>query len=394
MSKRSGDFVSLDELLDDIGADATRWFMLWRSHDTTVDLDLELARRQSNDNPVYYVQYAHARIASILRKAGARAEEAAATDAPAPGATLEPAEKELVKRLLEFPERGSRGGRAPRAAPDLRLLDRGRRRFPRLLPRLQGGRRRGRGGGGVEAGALSARQADDRRARSGCSASLPQSGCDVPPPPPGPGGAPCAGGRVGAPGGAEPRRAGTARRGAAGDGRRTRGARDRGGGEVGAVAGPRDRRRGRGPSRQPCVECDLAMPSLARRARPRPDPGPARVPARGGRGTADPPAARPRRSGLRPGRRRRSPASLPASRPRTACRCSTPRASTTRRQAAQRLRPTRPRRPAAGRSAVSARGCRPRRQDPRPAVRGRTCPRKPKVPVDWLGLPGLVAQRS
>ncbi len=70
MSKRSGDFVSLDELLDDIGVDATRWFMLWRSHDTTVDLDLELARRQSSDNPVYYVQYAHARIASILRKAG------------------------------------------------------------------------------------------------------------------------------------------------------------------------------------------------------------------------------------------------------------------------------------------------------------------------------------
>ena len=72
MSKRSGDFVSLDELLDDIGVDATRWFMLWRSHETTVDLDLDLARSQSSENPVYYVQYAHARIASILRKAGAR----------------------------------------------------------------------------------------------------------------------------------------------------------------------------------------------------------------------------------------------------------------------------------------------------------------------------------
>jgi len=53
MSKRSGDFVTLDELLDEIGGDATRWFMLWRSHDTEVDLDLDLARRQSNDNPVY-----------------------------------------------------------------------------------------------------------------------------------------------------------------------------------------------------------------------------------------------------------------------------------------------------------------------------------------------------
>jgi len=104
MSKRSGDFVSLDELLDDIGVDATRWFMLWRSHDTTVDLDLDLARRQSNDNPVYYVQYAHARIASILRKAGVEPEQAAAVaGAETPGTPLEPTERELIKRLLEFP---------------------------------------------------------------------------------------------------------------------------------------------------------------------------------------------------------------------------------------------------------------------------------------------------
>ncbi|MGE5282639.1 MAG: arginine--tRNA ligase [Chloroflexota bacterium] len=104
MSKRSGDFVSLDELIDDIGVDASRWFMLWRSHDTTVDLDLDLARRQSNDNPVYYVQYAHARIASILRKADRDPGEiAAAAGRPTPGTPLEPAERELIKRLLEFP---------------------------------------------------------------------------------------------------------------------------------------------------------------------------------------------------------------------------------------------------------------------------------------------------
>jgi len=104
MSKRSGDFVALDELLDDIGVDATRWFMLWRSHDTTVDLDLELARRQSNDNPVYYVQYAHARIASILRKVSQEPDEiAAGAGVATPGTTLEPAERELIKRLLEFP---------------------------------------------------------------------------------------------------------------------------------------------------------------------------------------------------------------------------------------------------------------------------------------------------
>jgi arginyl-tRNA synthetase len=112
MSKRSGDFVSLDELIDDIGPDAARWFMLWRSHDTPVDLDLELARRESADNPVYYVQYAHARIASILRKAGGEAGEAGA---PTPGTALEPAERDLVKRLLGFPDevREAAARRAP-----------------------------------------------------------------------------------------------------------------------------------------------------------------------------------------------------------------------------------------------------------------------------------------
>jgi arginyl-tRNA synthetase len=105
MSKRSGDFVALDELLDDIGVDATRWFMLWRSHDTTVDLDLDLARSQSNDNPVYYVQYAHARIASILRKAGQQPEEVAGgAGVSTPSTALEPTERELIKRLLEFPD--------------------------------------------------------------------------------------------------------------------------------------------------------------------------------------------------------------------------------------------------------------------------------------------------
>jgi arginyl-tRNA synthetase len=103
MSKRSGDFVALDELLDDIGVDATRWFMLWRSHDTTVDLDLELARRQSNDNPVYYVQYAHARIASILRKAEREpAQIAEGAGVETRGTPLDPTERELIKRLLEF----------------------------------------------------------------------------------------------------------------------------------------------------------------------------------------------------------------------------------------------------------------------------------------------------
>jgi arginyl-tRNA synthetase len=102
MSKRRGDFITLDELIAEIGVDATRFFMLQRSHDSTVDLDLDLAREQSAENPVYYVQYAHARIASVLRKAGDERVRAALA-APGGELALEPAERELVKKLLAFP---------------------------------------------------------------------------------------------------------------------------------------------------------------------------------------------------------------------------------------------------------------------------------------------------
>ena len=114
MSKRRGEFVTLDELIDDIGADAARFFMLQRSHDTTVDLDLELARKTSNENPVYYVQYAHARIASILRKAGEGAEDRAA-GADFDALPAEPAERALIKRLCELPTEV--GEAAERRAP-------------------------------------------------------------------------------------------------------------------------------------------------------------------------------------------------------------------------------------------------------------------------------------
>jgi arginyl-tRNA synthetase len=102
MSKRRGDFVTLDELIELIGVDAARFFMLQRSHDTTVDLDLDLARAQSSDNPVYYIQYAHARIASILKKAGAERVDAALAGAPSFAGTLDPSERTLVKKLLAF----------------------------------------------------------------------------------------------------------------------------------------------------------------------------------------------------------------------------------------------------------------------------------------------------
>src|SRR5207248_7668530 len=116
MSKRQGEIVTLDDLIDDIGIDAARFFMLQRSHDTTLDLDLALAREQSQDNPVYYVQYAHARIASILRNAGDdRVRDAVAADLVAGEGDLHPSEVGLLKRLLEFPEevRTAAARRAP-----------------------------------------------------------------------------------------------------------------------------------------------------------------------------------------------------------------------------------------------------------------------------------------
>jgi arginyl-tRNA synthetase len=69
MSKRAGEFITLDELLGEVGVDAARWFFASRAATTGIDFDIELAKKQSAENPVYYVQYAHARIASILRKA-------------------------------------------------------------------------------------------------------------------------------------------------------------------------------------------------------------------------------------------------------------------------------------------------------------------------------------
>jgi arginyl-tRNA synthetase len=98
MSKRRGDVVFLDEFIDEIGVDAARWYLVNRSPDQAIEIDVDLAAERSEKNPVYYVQYAHARIAGVLRNAGG-AE--ASADLPAVLATEE---RDLVKRLLEFPE--------------------------------------------------------------------------------------------------------------------------------------------------------------------------------------------------------------------------------------------------------------------------------------------------
>jgi arginyl-tRNA synthetase len=105
MSKRAGSFVMLDDLLDAIGVDATRFFMLRSSHDRTLELDLALAAKQSSENPVYYVQYAHARIASMFQKATPdRVRAAVAANADWGSSTLESSERDLIKRIVAFPE--------------------------------------------------------------------------------------------------------------------------------------------------------------------------------------------------------------------------------------------------------------------------------------------------
>jgi arginyl-tRNA synthetase len=109
MSKRAGEFVTLDDLVEEIGVDAARWFLLNRSHDTTIEVDLELATSESAENPVYYVQYAHARIAAVLRKAGQERVDAAlaalASRNGVPGTIeLHPSERALIQKLLAWPQ--------------------------------------------------------------------------------------------------------------------------------------------------------------------------------------------------------------------------------------------------------------------------------------------------
>ena len=98
MSKRRGDVVFLHELMDEVGVDAARWYLVSRGPDQTIEIDVDLAAERTQKNPVYYVQYAHARIAGILRNAGA-----AEASAEPPPAGLADEERALVKRLAEFP---------------------------------------------------------------------------------------------------------------------------------------------------------------------------------------------------------------------------------------------------------------------------------------------------
>lgn len=99
MSKRSGNVITLAEVLDDVGADACRYFFVSRSADTHLNFDLGLAKKESDENPVYYIQYAHARAASILRKAGDLDWQNADV-----GLLIHPSEQALIRKMLELPE--------------------------------------------------------------------------------------------------------------------------------------------------------------------------------------------------------------------------------------------------------------------------------------------------
>jgi arginyl-tRNA synthetase len=105
MSTRSGEFITLRELRKEVGDDAARLFYVMRSNDQHLDFDLELAKSRSNDNPVYYIQYAHARVASLMRQLSERGLSHDAVHARESLARLaEPQERALIKSLAQFPE--------------------------------------------------------------------------------------------------------------------------------------------------------------------------------------------------------------------------------------------------------------------------------------------------
>jgi arginyl-tRNA synthetase len=122
ISKRRGDVVFLDEFVDEVGVDAARWFLVNRGPDQTIEIDVDLAAERSVKNPVYYVQYAHARIAGILRNAAG-----APSNSLLQGRGPEPEEAELIKRLAEFPGIAAEADerRGPQAIPNyaIRVAD-------------------------------------------------------------------------------------------------------------------------------------------------------------------------------------------------------------------------------------------------------------------------------
>ena len=135
MSKRRGDFVTLDELIDEIGVDATRWFMLSRSHDSTIDLDLELARASRRREPGL-LRAVRARADRLDPAQGGRRAGRGGAGARPAGARARRRRARADQEAARVPGRGRRGGRAARAAPDRRLRARARAGVRGVLPRL------------------------------------------------------------------------------------------------------------------------------------------------------------------------------------------------------------------------------------------------------------------
>lgn len=103
MSKRTGIYITIDELINEVGLDIARFFFLTRSPDTHLNFDLDLAKEQSEKNPIYYIQYAHTRICSILRKVKGQGSKVKNTS---PNLKLlnHPSELNLIKQLIRLPE--------------------------------------------------------------------------------------------------------------------------------------------------------------------------------------------------------------------------------------------------------------------------------------------------
>jgi len=109
MSKRTGQSVTLNELMEEVGTDAARYFFLMRSLDSQLDFDLDLAKKKSNDNPVYYIQYAHARICSIFRQC--KETGLSLSDKPELSLLTDESELDLIKKIEEYPEEIERAAR-------------------------------------------------------------------------------------------------------------------------------------------------------------------------------------------------------------------------------------------------------------------------------------------
>lgn len=104
MSKRTGTYVTLEELMDDIGVDAARFFFVMRSADSQMDFDLDLAKKQSADNPVFYVQYAHARICSIIRQCQEQNVVIPEPEKIDFSLLKEESEEDLIRKMIDFPD--------------------------------------------------------------------------------------------------------------------------------------------------------------------------------------------------------------------------------------------------------------------------------------------------